>query len=312
MVDLRERDYYGGGSIRLVLSSILDTKSILEKALNKCNNYKRYSEGLSGQAAASTVNTLFQCLRKGTYVPVSQYVSRCLAFKLGDDFVKLARQQMSDNPVFQGWIFELEILNSIEKRTVSNWVPNDHPWNIYNLSKEFHDVDDLPSEIADNTLLIPVKYNQGLFDVMLYESKGHVRVANVTMAKVHLFKLEHIIPFASRFKDENNKCQIVMDVIIPLENRKKYHVSSCNFIDKSKLSKYDNKWYTGAAPSTLCNVYLVSRNGDVPQNAPEQFQFPVTDTTCSIPDPFSMVLRKRTRFEDEWEDVQDDSVVDFY
>jgi hypothetical protein len=85
-----------------------------------------------------------------------------------------------------------------------------------------------------------MKYNQCLFDVILY--KG-LHIVNFTVARLHLLNLNFVVLYLEVFKDSSCKCSLIFDIsIIPFENFLYYVVHVNNFSFKHKIKKYDNKW----------------------------------------------------------------------
>ena len=101
-------------------------------------------------------------------------------------FVTSAKSIMIDNPSFQGWIFELEVILTI--KTCANcfgdrWLcgPDGNYISVFAAN-------DVPNDISCNTWILPCKYNQGGFDLLYYKSKGDMEVVQITRAKKHVYK----------------------------------------------------------------------------------------------------------------------------
>jgi hypothetical protein len=287
----------------------------IAEAFQKTENFKLLSGGLTGQSSVQAVNTLFQQKVVGCFMLVSDYVSRRAVMYVEESFVEQAKRVMPNNPSYQGWIFEFECLYRISKKSLAicgESIPGQSPsvWNNHSAIVKFHDFDDsCLNGVMANTLLIPSAYNQGLFDIMLFEQQGVLRIANITLAKLHLFNMSLIAPYLEKFKLPNGRCTLHFDILIPLENINSYKVSTKHFQWKHAITRYDDKWKAGAPVNSLCQVFLVDRNSKTGGPAlSNRYTFPVEDV--SIPTNFHMVLRKRPREQGINDDVFEDMVED--
>jgi hypothetical protein len=257
---LQARYYYGGGSIRLMLLDINSIINIIEAALCRASNARQLMSCLNGQGNDAITNSLFQSFGYHTQL-VSEYAVKRVANIVDLEFIHSAKNILTSNPSFQGWIFELEVISMIRKKNILLTDKN-HPWNSHTALLDFTDKNDRNLlNVEPNTLLIPREYNHGLFDIMLYVCPGLIRVANITMAKVHLFDLEMVIPYLESFKDQSSgKCTLLFDIIIPLPNQNVYSVNINHFQWKHRIHKYDSNWHRYARVSQICKVFLMDRD----------------------------------------------------
>jgi len=156
-------------------------------------------------------------------------------------------------------------------------------------------------------LLVPTKYNHGLFDIMLYVRKGHIMIANVTSAKQHEFNMELIIPYIEMFKS-NESCKVDMDIVIPAGRSNIYNETNNHVMKKYCLFDYDDRWRRSL--SDCCKVRLYSADNPTADRNSVDFK------AMYGSEPHSMKLRKRSlaQVKQQVESVElaDQDKVDFY
>jgi len=225
---------------------------------------------------------------------VSHYALRMLSDMMSVSFIKKAKSVMPNNPSFQGWILEMEVLGKIKAKDVnlSNRANDSSElWNCWNDFLYFADPDEIRNRsFGDMTLLVPTKYNHGLFDIMLYVKEGHIIIANVTGAKQHLFNMELILPYVEIFK-RDKVCIVDMEILIPASNNEKYKITVAHLQNKRSLWKYDDRWKPNQ--ETLldcCKVRLYS---------PDSFHTANRHSNDFVAlagfEPHGMITRKRAR-----------------
>lgn len=81
------------------------------------------ADGLIGTRSNSAVNHLFSVDKLGVAFLVSEYVSRALAEKCEESFFKhVSNHPLSNNPTFDGWIFEADFLYQVRLGETSEGV----------------------------------------------------------------------------------------------------------------------------------------------------------------------------------------------
>jgi hypothetical protein len=215
------------------------------------------------------------------------------------EFIKAAKEIMQFHGSFQGWIFEFEAIHLIKNKMIC-LSPENHPWNNHVEIIHFDDATDLKKKLqrmSPNTLLIPNAYNHKLADVMLYLGPGQLRVAKITIAETHIFRMQHILPYLQVFADTSSRCcELIFDVIIPYGNIDYYKISRTNFNFKHNLLPYDKKWVPDATARDLATVYWVDRS-ERPAEVSLEYKYPaeVTFVDCL---QCRESLRKRRKIED--------------
>jgi hypothetical protein len=315
--EIHKRYHYAGGNLRLMLLSENDCLDELNSSFARVNDYKLILAGLCGQSSGNSVNTLFQRI-EGQFRLVSEYAERYLLKMFPDknsEFISFSKNNiMTNNPSFQGWIFEFEVLDLIQKKQIELSALNGHPWNNHCAVLYFHDANDLREKlpfINPNTLLVPFAYNHKLVDVMLYVQPGQLRAANITLAKKHIFRMDYILPYLQLFCDANNRCSLTFDVIIPLEKRTYYQITKRHFTYKHKLLKYDDKWTPRAETSSLASVFLMNRSQTkISSTEMLLYHYPPESENTVQDEVSDRVLRKRARIDSSLEQEEDEEELE--
>ena len=209
---LKEKYYYiGAGGIRSYFLDVIKAREDIDDVFSRIENYNDLLRGLTGDSAKMAVHSLMQYRhglhgQEGMSGPVSKYITLKLADKVGMAFVNSAKSIMIDNPSFQGWIFELEVIMTI--RTCTNCFGD--RWRCGSDGKYVNvfDANEVPNDIDDNTWIVPTKYNQGGFDLLYYKSKGDLEAVQITRARKHVYKLKYIVPFVDVMKNGEDKCSV--------------------------------------------------------------------------------------------------------
>eukprot|EP01006_Ploeotia_vitrea_P036621 TRINITY_DN66042_c11_g1_i4.p1 TRINITY_DN66042_c11_g1~~TRINITY_DN66042_c11_g1_i4.p1 ORF type:complete len:669 (+),score=-51.18 TRINITY_DN66042_c11_g1_i4:110-2116(+) len=249
-VVLRERYFYAGGCIRFLIDySIVDVIGMLDASFDKVSNYYDLLKGISGDCTKDSVNTIMQ-FHKNKSSPLSEYILRKLAVIVNLEFIKSAKTYLRDNKVFQGWIYELEILIRFQKNNFINF--NESPnWRYGEGAKFFYfnSEDDINLNNLDkDTWLIPNKFNFGCVDMIYYRDIGKVDLVQVTCAKSHLYKLKCIKDIIEKLAVHDDKknsipqCKVTLYVIIPQENSERFIVKDAHFMNKHLISNLDKRW----------------------------------------------------------------------
>ncbi len=109
---------------------------------------------------------------------------------------------------------------------------------------------------GDNVWIIPLRWNQGCFDLLLYDA-GKVAVFQFTIALKHDFKLSHLAEFLKHLPSSS---LLSIYALIPSLNAKKFLVSSCKFTDVSSIQAKVKGWKAGLTGAILCSVDDIAEN----------------------------------------------------
>jgi hypothetical protein len=260
--ELGERYFYAGGSIRLLIDfSQNDTMSMLNRSFEKVQNYSTFFNGITGSYSKDSVNTVMQ-RHNGKTTPLSNYIVRRLVEKVDMAFIEMAKNFLTQNEPYQGWIFELEIMIRLKNNLLIDLnVSPDWKYGKDASYFYFHDVNDInPDTLRNDTWLIPFKYNFGCIDMMYYHSRGNVDPVQVTSAKNHVYKLHIITPIIKILAD-NDKCKVTFYVIIPLKNANNcFKITCTHFRDIELIALFDDRWKSPDNVDKFCNVLFMKGN----------------------------------------------------
>ncbi len=261
---LKEKHYYiGDGGIRLYFCELNKAIYDIDQHFSRVNNFNDLLGGLVGDSAKVAVHSLMQyrkvCWGQSAAVsgPVSKYITLKLVDKVGLTFVNSAKSIMMDNPSFQGWIFELEVIWAI--KNCANCFGDRWICGTTGRFVQVFDANGIPTDIAENTWIIPTKYNQGGFDILYYKSKGDMEAVQITRAKKHVYKLKYLAPFVDAVKNGDGKCSVLFIVVIPKENANSFGFTVKHFKNLCALSKYDDKWISTADLNDFALLTMFSK-----------------------------------------------------
>ena len=214
--ELIKRFYYGGGSLRYMLqTNDDDIMAFLNKKLSDVSDYSILLRGMGGVSAPTAVNSLMNVRPNGVCGVISEYVAKKLAEKVDVSFISHAKTIFHNNPVCQGWIFELLFLQRIyfsyrNKQPCQlineNGTLTEFP--VYAVREYSEDINLSIIDIEVGTMFIPTRWNQGCFDAVYYETYFEENLCrrkftffNATLAAQHDYKFQFIATFLSSIFD---------------------------------------------------------------------------------------------------------------
>ena len=89
--EINDAYFYVGGSIRFMCSDVNKTISMLEIQFSQVTDYSLILNGLSGYRSSGSINSLMQMFSSKT-IPVSNFILRKIADKVGDSFLTAAKR----------------------------------------------------------------------------------------------------------------------------------------------------------------------------------------------------------------------------
>ena len=108
--EISQKYYYAGGCTRFIQQPIDDLITILQEKIDQVPDMnKLVGTGGVSEASDVAVNSLM-AVYNGKKVILSKYVTRMLLDQVSDDWIAKARSTLPDNPVWQGWVSEFEVL----------------------------------------------------------------------------------------------------------------------------------------------------------------------------------------------------------
>eukprot|EP01041_Mallomonas_annulata_P008270 gene8270-17018_t len=200
---LKEKYFYSGGSIRLMNFNIDITKLILDCHLSKVSNMSFLLSGNVGNSSESATNSLIAVFRNGPKMVstvLSEYVGKSLSDSCSKEIIEKCRNIMINNPSWQGWVTEFEVLAKIlRSKEFKVWDENDSSevWTRGEgiTTEEFWDIEEvLQRPFIAGLYLIPRKYNQGFFDLLYFITPKKLRIIQITSAKSHSFNFHLVTP----------------------------------------------------------------------------------------------------------------------
>ena len=208
--ELEEKMYYSGTCIRWLLKPIEDAKEDIDDKFLQVNDFKSLLSGNIGDSSAAAVNSLSSLVAHNKSIILSEYLVRNIADKATTDLVSMCRTILTNNPSWQGYVTELEVLRMFSNQpTVDLWSKSadgsselvketwPKPSNGY---ETVSGVDDpaVGPIMSQNKYLAPIKFNQALFDLLFI---GPIlRVIQITDAKTHEYKMGALIPWVKMLK----------------------------------------------------------------------------------------------------------------
>ena len=243
---LKKRYFYAGGSIRLMLAlSLEDVLRPLNASLAKVADYSTLLRGLSGDSQETSVNTLMQWFEGRQSIPLSNYVTRMLMDRATLDFVSDAKQLMTNNGSYQGWLFELEVVTLLRHGKME-WPGNGADLWAQGNDAEFVYFDDetnmgVPNPMKKPCWFISHKYNLGCIDMLYVPKMGEAVPIQVTCARKHEYKLRIIVPMLKQLVVEN-LCVVNFVVIIPVENIDIFALTDKHFTNPELIAPFDIRW----------------------------------------------------------------------
>ena len=198
-----EMFYYAGGSVRLFQASVKDVESELESKISAVPDMsKLVGSGGVGDSSADATNSLM-AMYSGKSVVLSQFVMRKLMDRVSIDFIQKARYFLPNNPSWQGWLVEAEVMHmartrkNLSFRNDSSEPRVTETWQAEVGVISFEDV----AELAGGNLKVgwyqPTRWNQKGYDALFRVSRDKLRIIQISMStKSRKFNLKDAIPLA--------------------------------------------------------------------------------------------------------------------
>eukprot|EP01041_Mallomonas_annulata_P001048 gene1048-2056_t len=220
-VDFKEKYFYSGGNIRMMSYDVEEIKKYLDNHIIKVKDFSALLSGHIGYASESASNSLM-AIYKLDSEPISILISEYVAKKLSGlclaDTVLKCRKIWVENPSWQDWITEMEVLSLIENtETLTVWDENDKkeswsrgPTDQIRSIVRFWSVSELNNRtLKSGQYLFPTKWNQDCFDALYLMEEKKLRVLQITQSETHSCKLDLLIPFVETLKIESIEYVIV-------------------------------------------------------------------------------------------------------
>ena len=280
--ELEKAYFYAGGSMRFMCSEIKYVIYILESKFNAVSDYSLLLRGLQGDQSDGSINTLMQIIDDNS-VPLSKYVCRKLARKVDAAFISAASNVNVGNPSWQSMVYEMKILNHIQKKAEplqlfntidglpTSWPTVEGGANQMDFDPPVYTKEYMSERrrniknqinIPRNTWLFPVRYNQGGYDIAFLDAKGVIFFFQVTIANKHDYKFGSLIPSLDLLCSKDGSANINYCVLIPKKNKNTFEIGPSHIKKANLITAYDDGWsWTEPIPQdTLATV-----TPDIPQ-----------------------------------------------
>jgi hypothetical protein len=251
---LEEAYFYSGGSVRFMC---LDTESVISQIddmIMSVSDVSLLLRGLEGDQASGSVNFLMQIF-DGKSGPLSQYVCKKLARKVDDAFILAAENVNVNNPAWQGWVFEMKVINLIQKgrdpfSIINSTDGSSISWStIYEGAREavfdpliYTDKSEptgLGKRMGRNIWYFPVRFNQGGYDFLFIDENRVIFFFQVTKATTHKYNFKLLVPSLDLLCEKDGAAQIHYCVLIPNKNKAIFKIAPGNIVDADVVSVYD-------------------------------------------------------------------------
>lgn len=251
---LRQKYYYSGGCIRLVRRDADIIRGMMSKAFEQVADKSLLLQGLSGVSSPLAVNSLVS-VRPGDeeapqFFVVSNYILRRLSLVVDDKLLEAMRSVNTENPVWQGWVFEFQFLQTLKRNictTLNTWNDTGAPLTISFSTN----VEPYPSskvrELTENVCYIPQKWNQGCFDAVFFhvdeDQNKCFDFLNTTLAEHHKFKCKYIAEFLAwvigAAPPADFRFKVALYAVTTHANKTRFKLSSCQVVDFEEVRKFD-------------------------------------------------------------------------
>lgn len=184
--------YYAGGSARLLQLTSTTVKDILTRMINQVNDMSKLAEeGGVGPSSDEAVNSLMSIYGDETII-LSQYVTRMLLDKVSNDLIKKARSVLRNNPSWQGWVTELEVLTMAKGKTEMIVECDGGETEIWKWNGEMQTFE---TNLDIVRWFRPQKWNHSLFYALFSVSRKELRVIRITHGETNSCKLKYLVPY---------------------------------------------------------------------------------------------------------------------
>jgi hypothetical protein len=195
---VRAKYLFAGGSARFMFQyNMQDLRATLDAHMVRLHagDWQEFAEE-AVPTRKSSVNALMQRFQLWSS-PASKYVLMRTYKKCGEQLVMSLRALAEDtnNPVLAGWAFELEQLQLIRmslRSTIPEEVTNGNGLQFRPSAQvQFDGISIANGNVQGGTIIWCQKWNQGCFDVALYENRTLVTF-QFTLSKRHSVKLKYL------------------------------------------------------------------------------------------------------------------------
>lgn len=267
---LDKKFHLAGLSMRLMQMPTEKLVEYLQWCLMRVENFSAVLQGLTGFRTSEYVHSLMGVRAEDPKKScvVSKYVLIAMSDRVSLTFVEEARAILPNNPSWQGWVFELEVIVRLRHNKCLCVRANDVP-TAMTFSASYIVTYDLKTNASGeywrsllmrhNTICIPTQWNNATFDFVHIaidgdEDRYDVTFFIATTAATHRFDCQYVAQFLEVLfplptgvkKRPRYKVRVAFVVVVP-----KASVSfECVQEDKVSVQNYDGT-FTGAITTEL-------------------------------------------------------------
>lgn len=237
--------------MRMMCSQISEIKSQLDIKFATVSDYSLLLNGLRGDRSKGSVNSIMQ-ICGGVSMPISQYILRKLSSVVDSSFIEASEKINSENPSWQGHIFEMKLIHRICKcrgpftlvnsnGSVVSWPSVQDGANIVYYDPETFTKS--REKMKPNTWYIPVQFNQGAFDVLFVKDEFECtlfQIKNAIYPSKYNFGL--LTPVLNQLSSIHGKSIVNFYVVIPITNKNIFKIKPANIKNADKILAYDSAW----------------------------------------------------------------------
>ena len=200
MDNFDEMYFYGGSSIRYILWNKDKLIAYLNKNIKSVRNAEMLLSGFVGDRAKDAVNSLMCILDNEESIFLSEYVTRKLSRKCETGTINLCKSILTENPSWQGWVADLEVLSMIRKtKRLEVWTDHGTIEIWTGEIAEFTQLEELENRnFSSDMFLLPKQWNQSAFDFLYKPLGNRLQVGNITIGEKHSFNPKYI-HYAARY-----------------------------------------------------------------------------------------------------------------
>eukprot|EP01033_Poteriospumella_lacustris_P014189 gene14189-biopygen6438 len=208
---LDKKFYLAGLSMRFMQMSTEKLVEYLQRCLQEVENFSTVLQGLTGFRTSNYVHSLMGVRAEDPKKScvVSKYVLVAMSDRASLQFVTEARATLPNNPSWQGWVFELEVLVRLRRNKCLCVQVNDEP-TARKFSASYIVTYDFKTNasgeywrdrlVRHNTICIPTQWNNAAFDFVhiaidVDEDRYDVTFFNATIAATHRFDYQYVAQF---------------------------------------------------------------------------------------------------------------------
>ena len=216
--------------------------AFLEEAMYVVTNYFDLLSNYIGPASASAVNSLLSTKTVDDSLVISvisEYVTKSLSTRINPQdrlrFIGEAREMSPDNPSWQGWLTELDVILRVKDSVNDVFVV----WNEDGSERSFVcqfvryiPLNGLVSQqfIKAQTFYIPIKFNNACFDLVYFGNDNLVFFQVTDSSSEHVYNVDILNNFAKQFNPKSIEYVIVCRHAL------------MKFVPNPKHTEMENKW----------------------------------------------------------------------